>query len=111
VKPTGRAESKILREIGYFQDFKEILKISKSLDFNTLVLKSIILGISGFSKENPEEIVKDKSCFFRKQLLGHDFGDFNTLVLKSTNFEDLENDRPVGRSFSGNPRNMSLRAI
>ena len=46
------------------------------------------------------------SIFFRKMLYFEDRADFKTFVLKSVILQDLENDRPVGRSFS---RNLGFR--
>jgi hypothetical protein len=53
---------------GYFQDFKEILKISKTREINTLVLISREIRISGFSLENPEGDVKDVIIFLKKMI-------------------------------------------
>ena len=50
--------------------------------------------------------MKDVIIFLKKMIYFTDSGDFNTLVLKSIIFQDLENDRPVGRSFS---RNLGFR--
>ena len=62
------------------------------------------IRISGFSLENPEGDVKDVIIFLKKMIYFGDRADFNTLVLKSLILQDLENDRPVGRSFSRNRR-------
>ena len=42
------------------------------------------------------------TIFFRKMVLRAIWRHFNTLVLKCRFWTDLENDRPVGRSFSRN---------
>jgi hypothetical protein len=74
----------------------------KSLDFNTLVLKSERFRSSEISLRNLWREIKDVIIFLKKMIYFGNSLDFNTLVLKSRIFQDLENDRPVGRSFSWN---------
>ena len=73
----------------------------KSREINTLVLISIELEIFRISFRNPEEIEQVLKDFLQKSLRITDLRDFNTLVLKSRILDEFENDRPVGRSFSG----------
>jgi hypothetical protein len=121
IKPTGQPNPKDLAENKRFQGFlKEILEIDNRAnlrfarnlrDFNTLVLKSRFWVISEISDEISEQIIKHVIIFLKKMIGIEGWAYFNTLVLKYDVFGFLENDRPVGRSFSRNSRFEESRVL
>ena len=64
------------------------------------MLKSRLFGFSEISDEISEQDVKHVMIFLKKIIGIEGWAYFNTLVLKYDVFRFLENDRPVGRSFS-----------